>query len=210
MTVPAAVFVGAALCLVIAAVSPLFESAILSFSMLWRPATVHHDTNMPCTEKTNKALIAACFSEPVNPYIIVNTYDNSFLLKSQNNILRSGKCSTGSYILLKSRDRREWVFQTPRGRFSIIAKVESPVWNKPDWAFIEDGEPVPSPGAPERFENGVLGDYALLFGNGYMIHGTLYQRFLGLPVTHGCIRLGDDDLKAVYEKLEVGSFVFIY
>jgi L,D-transpeptidase YbiS len=42
-----------------------------------------------------------------------------------------------------------------------------------------------------------------------MIHGTLYQRLIGLPVTHGCIRLADDDLEAVYKTLAPNSKVFI-
>jgi L,D-transpeptidase YbiS len=150
------------------------------------------------------------FSDPDKPYIVVNTFDNSFELRLQGKIIRTGKCSTGSSILLKSPDKREWIFKTPRGRFSILSKVGSPVWHKPDWAFVEDGEPIPPPGAPERNKEGVLGDYALHFGDGYMIHGTLYQRFLGLPVTHGCIRLSDEDLKIVYETLDYGSFVFVY
>jgi len=61
-----------------------------------------------------------------------------------------------------------------------------------------------------RFEYGVLGDYALSLGDGYLIHGTLYQRFLGLPVTHGCIRLNDENLELVYRSLQVGSKVYIY
>jgi len=56
----------------------------------------------------------------------------------------------------------------------------------------------------------VLGDYALSLGDGYLIHGTLYQRLLGMPVTHGCIRLNDDDLKEVFNALSVGSKVYIY
>jgi lipoprotein-anchoring transpeptidase ErfK/SrfK len=56
----------------------------------------------------------------------------------------------------------------------------------------------------------VLGDYALILGKGYMIHGTLYQRLIGSPVTHGCVRLLDDDLEAVYKTLPIGSKVFIY
>jgi len=56
----------------------------------------------------------------------------------------------------------------------------------------------------------VLGDYALSLGDGYLIHGTLYQRYLGLPVTHGCVRLGDKELEIVYQALKVGSKVFIY
>jgi lipoprotein-anchoring transpeptidase ErfK/SrfK len=29
-------------------------------------------------------------------------------------------------------------------------------------------------------------------------------------VTHGCVRLGDDDLEAVFRSMQVGSRVFIY
>ena len=43
--------------------------------------------------------------------------------------------------------------------------------------------------AADRVEQGVLGEYALGFGKGYFIHGTLYTRLLGKNVTHGCIRL---------------------
>jgi L,D-transpeptidase YbiS len=43
-----------------------------------------------------------------------------------------------------------------------------------------------------------------------MIHGTIYKRFLGMNVTHGCVRLGDDDLEAVYKNLQIGSKVYIY
>jgi L,D-transpeptidase ErfK/SrfK len=145
-----------------------------------------------------------------DPYLIVNTIDNQFDLTTGQADLRRGKCSSGSYILLKANDKRTWIFETPRGMFTVLAKIESPVWRMPDWAFVEDGKPVPPANADERFEPGVLGDYALLLGHGYMIHGTIYQRFLGLPVTHGCVRLGDEDLKTVYANMHVGSKVYMY
>jgi L,D-transpeptidase YbiS len=59
-------------------------------------------------------------------------------------------------------------------------------------------------------EPGVLGDYALGFGKGYFIHGTLYPRLLGKSVTHGCIRLNDDDLKRVYQLARVGTPILIF
>jgi len=31
-----------------------------------------------------------------------------------------------------------------------------------------------------------------------------------MPVTHGCIRLNDDDLEAVFNALSIGSKVYIY
>ncbi|MBL8027716.1 MAG: L,D-transpeptidase [Fibrobacteres bacterium] len=147
---------------------------------------------------------------PAEHYLIINSADNVFTMKKGKKVERKGLCSTGSYVMLKSHGDREWIFKTPRGLYRILAKKESPVWSMPDWAFIEEGKPVPPPGAPERYEQGVLGDYALSLGNGYMIHGTLYQRFLGLPVSHGCIRLGDDDLEYVYQNMRIGSKVYLY
>src|ERR1035437_1551555 len=70
------------------------------------------------------------------------------------------------------------VFKTPTGIFAVQNKQEDRPWIKPDWAFIEDGLPIPSARSASRVEMGSLGDYAMGIGNGYMIHGTLYQRFL--------------------------------
>jgi L,D-transpeptidase YbiS len=56
----------------------------------------------------------------------------------------------------------------------------------------------------------VLGEHALYFGNGFMIHGTLYERLLGRSVTHGCIRLGREDLSSIYDASPVGTQIFIY
>lgn len=143
-------------------------------------------------------------------YIVINTTANEFYLYRNQKIIRHGTCSTGSYILLESGDEQKWIFKTPKGQFRIQGKTTSPVWIKPDWAFVEEGLPVPPQNHESRYERGVLGDYALSLGHGYLIHGTLYQRFLGLPVTHGCIRLNDEDLDAVYHSLSIGSRVFIY
>jgi L,D-transpeptidase ErfK/SrfK len=148
---------------------------------------------------------------PTQTYIVINTTDNRFFLYRSSKLIREGFCSSGSYTLLKTEDGdQEWIFRTPRGRFTIQGKTTHPVWRKPDWAFVEEGLPIPGPSHPSRFEYGVLGDYALSLGDGYLIHGTLYQRLLGMPVTHGCIRLNDDDLEAVFYALSVGSKVYIY
>jgi L,D-transpeptidase YbiS len=148
---------------------------------------------------------------PKGPYLIINTSANNFrLMKDDDTILREGMCSTGSYTVLQAGEKQQWIFKTPRGMFKILRKTEDPVWKKPDWAFIEEGLKVPSPNHPSRFEYGVLGDYAMSLGDGYMIHGTLYKRFLGLPVTHGCVRMGDADLEEVFKTMQLGSKVYIY
>ncbi|MEI6679987.1 MAG: L,D-transpeptidase [Mariniphaga sp.] len=148
--------------------------------------------------------------KPVKPYIIVNTTENRFSLRNINgDTIRTGVCSTGKNELLIAGSKRI-VFKTPKGIFTVRNKQQNRPWVKPDWAFIEDGLPIPSARSAERIDYSTLGDYALEIGNGYMLHGTLYQRFLGLPVTHGCVRLGDKDLEIIYNTLSKGSKVFIY
>ncbi len=162
-------------------------------------------------EKANQQLERKLASlAPRTPYLIINTTDNHFVLRNARGVIRQGLCSTGSYIMLEAGKDQTWIFRTPRGVFRVQGKTEAPVWKKPDWAFVEEGLPVPPAGHPSRYEYGVLGEYALSIGNGYLIHGTLYKRFLGQPVTHGCVRLNDEDLKAVYTYLGTGSKVFIY
>lgn len=147
---------------------------------------------------------------PHTPYIVINTTRNRFYLYDRKGkLLREGFCSSGSYTKLVS-EKKTWIFKTPKGRMTVLSKTENPVWTKPDWAFIEEGLPVPKAGDPSRYERGVLGDYALRMADGYLLHGTLYQRFLGMPVTHGCVRFGDEDLEAVYHTLPVGAYVYIY
>ena len=146
---------------------------------------------------------------PDSSFMIINTSDNTFKLYKNNRLFRSGICSTGSFKELIVDSTKSYMFETPKGALTVKNKKTNPVWAKPDWAFIEEGLPVPPKGHPSRFEKYVLGDFALELGDGYMIHGTIYQRFLGKSVIHGCVRLDDDDLEAVYKTLQIGSKVFI-
>ena len=143
-------------------------------------------------------------------YLVINTTDNLFYLYRNKKLIREGHCSTGSYKLLKTEEGRSWIFKTPKGRFWIQGKTINPTWKRPDWAFVEEGLPIPSADHYSRYEYGVLGDYALALGDGYLIHGTIYKRFLGMPVTHGCVRLNDEDLEAIFNTLSIGSKVYIF
>jgi len=148
---------------------------------------------------------------PTNAYLVVNTSDNHFYLYKGKQLIRDGVCSTGKNERLISEERKyEHVFHTPFGVRTVQRKQPDPVWTKPDWSYIEDGLPIPSAHDPSRYETGTLGKYKLEIGDGFMIHGTLYKRLMGKSVTHGCIRLLDDDLEAVYKAMEKGSKVYIY
>jgi hypothetical protein len=143
-------------------------------------------------------------------YLVINTTDNRFHLYRNKKLIREGFCSSGSYKMLQTLEGKSWIFKTPKGKFHIQGKTTNPTWRKPDWAFVEEGLPVPPAEHHSRYEYGVLGDYALALGDGYLIHGTLYKRFLGMPVTHGCVRLNDEDLEAIFNTLSIGSKVYIF
>jgi len=148
---------------------------------------------------------------PPQPFIVVDTARNHLYVKRRHEVMLEAIASTGSGTILdKPGDGNDqWVFDTPRGEFVVQSKLTNPVWVKPDWAFIEEGLVVPKNPA-DRMEPGVLGDYALGFGKGYFIHGTLYTRLLGKSVTHGCIRLSDEDLRSVYQLARVGTPIMIF
>lgn len=148
---------------------------------------------------------------PTQRYIVVDTARNHLYIKRHDQVMLDALASTGSGTILDKpgEGNSQWIFDTPRGEFAIQSKLINPVWVKPDWAFIEEGLAVPTNQA-ERVEPGVLGEYALGFGKGYFIHGTLYTRLLGKNVTHGCIRLNDEDLKSVYRLAQVGTPIMIF
>jgi len=147
---------------------------------------------------------------PKGPYVVIDTANNRVYLRKAEQTLKEMVASCGSGNVLEDPVAgRKWTFDTPRGEFQVRSKVTNPIWIKPDWAFIEEGEPIPERSS-ERAEPGMMGDYALGLGRGYFIHGTMYKRMLGRNVSHGCVRLGDEDLKALYETAGIGTRVIIF
>ena len=148
---------------------------------------------------------------PRGRYIVVDQTNNKLYLRDSGKVILEAVCSAGSgFVLKESGDGgREWIFDTPRGKFQVLSRIKNPIWRKPDWAFVEEGEPIPK-NVEDRLEPGTLGEYALYFGNGFMIHGTLYERLLGRSVTHGCIRLGRDDLRTLWASAPIGTPIYIF
>jgi len=142
-------------------------------------------------------------------YVVVNPNGNRLSLRRGQKVLLEAAISTGRNDTL-TYGNRKWVFQTPRGIMSVIRKKKDPIWIRPDWAFLEKGESVPPLRSPKRREKGVLGAFLLDLGGGVMIHGTPQENLLGRSVTHGCIRVGYDDLKVLFDSVPVGTKVFIF
>ncbi len=144
------------------------------------------------------------------PYITINVVLGEINLRTRDSVLLTARCSAGSGATFKDPlTLRAWDFSTPNGLFVVRRKAENPIWRKPDWAFLEEGLPVPDDPA-DRLVEDELGDYSLDLGDGLFIHGTIYTRLLGMNVTHGCIRVGDDDLQRIYEAVQVGTPVILF
>jgi len=164
------------------------------------------EVGRPSLEETRRLLSR----RPVGPYIVIDRYCNRLFLRTDDSVWLEAVCSTGSGgELIDTLTGRRWMFETPAGVFVVDSKLKNPWWRKPDWAFVEEGLPAPKNDA-DRFDDQMMGDYAIGFGNGYFIHGTIYERLLGVAVTHGCVRVGSASLEKLFAYTGIGTLVYVY
>jgi L,D-transpeptidase ErfK/SrfK len=141
--------------------------------------------------------------------ITVDVSTNTLYLFQDGQLIEKSAAATGNGKMLKN-GHKVWAFHTPRGHLKVLRKMVDPVWRKPDWAFVENGDPVPPPDSPKRYVKGHLGKYALDLGDGILIHGTDDPDSIGKYASHGCIRLPEDALETVYRSAKVGTDVYVF
>ena len=77
--------------------------------------------------------------------------------------------------------------------------------------IVADGKIVIPPfGTNQRKYVGGLGSFRLYLGDGYGLHGTNVPSSIGQAVSHGCVRLRNEDISTLYHLVELGTPVFIY
>lgn len=145
----------------------------------------------------------------VGTVITIDVSTNQAYLFRDGQLIRKSNAATGSDKILR-KGRRVWWFRTPRGRHQVLRKIKDPIWNKPDWAFVEDGKAIPPADSPLREERGTMGKYALDLGERVMIHGTNDPKSIGRRVSHGCIRLPNDMISFLWKEVAVGTEVYIF
>lgn len=141
--------------------------------------------------------------------VTIDVSTNHAYLFRDGELVRKSAAATGSDRVLR-KGRKVWWFRTPRGKHTVVRKIVDPVWTKPDWAFVEEGKPIPPPDSPLRKERGTMGKYALDLGERVMIHGTNDPKSIGRRASHGCIRLPNDMLKVLWKEVDVGTEVYIF
>jgi len=187
------------------------------------PSPAHPDINLPqfsapghLQPRQSLAHHSERFDSPIihergnEIHLLVDTSQHRLFVKQGERVLHMAIASIGSGAVLEDpkNPERVWTFETPKGNFRIQSKLEKPVWIRPDWAFIEQGTPIPDKES-DRLMPGVFGPYALGFGDGYFIHGALYTNLLGQNVTHGCIQLHPEDLRYVFQTVPLGTPLII-
>ena len=96
---------------------------------------------------------------------------------------------------------------TPTGPFTVIAHVEDPTWHVPA-SILEESRrlgrtqpPVVPPGPDNP-----LGKYWLgLSLDGIGIHATNAPSSIYRAATHGCIRVGEPDIRTIFDRVAVGA-----
>jgi len=69
---------------------------------------------------------------------------------------------------------------------------------------------VPPFGTVQRRYLGTLGTRRLDLGDGYGIHGTDEPSSIGRSVSHGCVRMLNQDVEQLFPMVPVGTTVYIY
>jgi lipoprotein-anchoring transpeptidase ErfK/SrfK len=95
-------------------------------------------------------------------------------------------------------------FETPVGVFPIRSKHAVDDWVRPDWYFIEEGEPIPKKWEDRRVPG--FFRYKMVFDGSRYIH---YAEATGGRLTHGCLGLDWQDAEAVFHTLEKGSYCIV-
>ena len=102
-----------------------------------------------------------------------------------------------------AREGFEWA-----GIERVTRKAEWPSWSPPAEMLLRQPElPVYMPGGPDN----PLGARALYLGSTlYRIHGTPEWWTIGNNVSSGCIRLLNEDVIDLYERVENGAKVLVF
>jgi hypothetical protein len=140
--------------------------------------------------------------------VVIDLDENRLHVLRGRTVLWSAPVATGMGLRLEGPGGK-WTFSTPTGLYQVKQKALEPTWYAPDWYFIENKLPVPPENDPRRRFPGGLGAAAVYIGHGLAIHGTDKPDLLGQRVSHGCIRLSNDDAERLYHNVQVGTKIVI-
>ncbi|HKJ01897.1 MAG TPA: L,D-transpeptidase [Longimicrobiales bacterium] len=148
-------------------------------------------------------------------YVVVHLAENRVFVFDGDRAVWSAPAGTGTGFRLDTGEHR-WKFSTPKGMFRVKKMEKDPLWEAPDWHFVEKGQRIPDPTSPARLMRGIMGSTAIYLGDGIAIHGTNQPQLIlnadpeRRRVSHGCIRLTNEAARTLMYMVDVGTPVLIY
>jgi lipoprotein-anchoring transpeptidase ErfK/SrfK len=139
-------------------------------------------------------LTAAVLRRHYPSFITIDRGNFTLRVYSHLNFVRSYRIAVGQLGL-----------QTPAGLYHIQSKVVNPSWLVPfsSWTGSLAGRLIP-PGPDDPLKARWLGIF-----NGAGIHGTDETWSIGHAVSHGCVRMTIPDVIDLYDRVQVGTPVYI-
>lgn len=158
------------------------------------PAPRANPRNTPVAERFRRTTVD--YSGPYGPGTIVVDTSSRFLYLVQP----GGKAIR--YGVGVGREGFSW-----RGTETVTRKAKWPDWRPPESMRRRQPElPRFMAGGPDN----PLGARALYLGNTlYRIHGTNEPHTIGQAMSSGCIRMMNEDVKDLYERVRVGARVVV-
>lgn len=93
-------------------------------------------------------------------------------------------------------------WETPTGEFSVLDMALDPVWQNP-WT----GEVIPA--GPDSPIGPAIIVFVLDETGMFAFHGTPNEELIGQAVSHGCVRLRNEDILALYELVDINTPVAV-
>lgn len=131
-------------------------------------------------------LSISCAAQQVQRTILVSIPDRKLAVIENGEVLKTYSVAVGAAES-----------PSPTGEFTITNRLENPTYYRPG-VVIEPGPQNP------------LGTRWIgLNQKGYGIHGTNMPKSIGKAASHGCIRMGREDLEELFAMVQVGDVVKI-
>jgi hypothetical protein len=129
-----------------------------------------------------------------DPSILINKGTNQLALFENGYLLEVFPVATG----------REPQF-TPEGNWRVVLKTVYPSWRHPDGGPLIPGGVPENPLGPRWLGINALGTG----GSSYGVHGNNAPYSIGTYVSLGCVRMHNEDVIWLYERVPVGTIVDI-
>jgi lipoprotein-anchoring transpeptidase ErfK/SrfK len=144
-------------------------------------------------EVTHSTLVPTVMAKDLRTVVVIQRSANRLLLYHGKRKPSKLGVATGQPI-----------YPTPLGQFTIVDKQLNPWWYPPDSDWAAGLSPIP-PGPGNPLGTRWMG----LSVPGVGIHGTPDAASIGYSASHGCIRMRIPDAEWLYERVSIGTPVFI-